>query len=106
MNIHNIGQPRERKAITAPAQSRRCLFSLFAMLSLLGLLLGACGAGDTGSTTTTVTRVNGFGGANNHGHSLLALPDNVLVLATHYGLFRSGDDGTTWKLVAAGSGQP
>jgi photosystem II stability/assembly factor-like uncharacterized protein len=76
------------------------------MLSLPGLLLGACGAGGTGSTTTTVTRVNGFGGANNHGHSLLALPDNVLVLATHYGLFRSGDGGITWKLVAAGSGQP
>ncbi len=106
MNIHNLEQSRESKTIMAPAQSVRCLFSLLAMLSLLGLLLGACGAGDTGSTTTTIPRVNGFGGANNHGHSLLALPDNALVLATHYGLFRSGDGGATWKLVAAGSGQP
>ncbi len=97
-----------RRSITTSIRGRGHLVSLLAIFSLLGLLLAACGASDTGNAaaTPTVTRVNGFGGANNHGHSLLALPDNVLVLATHYGLFRSADSGATWNLVAAGSGQP
>jgi photosystem II stability/assembly factor-like uncharacterized protein len=49
--------------------------------------------------------VNGFGSAANHVHSLLALPNHVLVLATHYGIFRSEDSGATWKEVAAGHNQ-
>ena len=63
---------------------------------------------NTGSTATAtpIVPVNGFGGANNHGHSLIALPNNVLMLATHYGLFRSSDDGTTWHEVAAGANEP
>lgn len=77
-------------------------------LLLLALLISAC-AGGGGSTnasaTPTEAPVNGFGTASNHVHSLLALPGKVLVLATHYGLFRSRDDGTTWKMVAGGSGQ-
>ena len=74
----------------------------------LSLLLVACGSPDTSALPTptpTAVRVNGFGTAANHVHSLLALPPHVLVLATHYGLFRSEDDGATWKEVAGGSGQ-
>jgi photosystem II stability/assembly factor-like uncharacterized protein len=77
-------------------------------LVLLALLTAACsgGGGGTGaSATPTEAPVNGFGTASNHVHSLLALPGNVLILATHFGLFRSQDDGTTWKMVAGGSGQ-
>ncbi len=98
-----------RGTTTAYTQSRRApgRFSLFIVPGLLALLLAACSTGGSGgaAATPTVTRVNGFGGANNHGHSLLAFPDNVLVLATHYGLFRSGDNGSTWNLVAAGPNQ-
>jgi photosystem II stability/assembly factor-like uncharacterized protein len=103
-----IGKSRESKTLTTSVPNRRQPVSLLAIFSLLGSLLAACGAGGTGGATATPTvmRFNGFGGANNHGHSLLALPDNVLVLATHYGLFRSDDGGATWNLVAAGSGQP
>ncbi|GAC1310586.1 MAG: hypothetical protein NVSMB27_47510 [Ktedonobacteraceae bacterium] len=71
----------------------------------------ACGVGSTAVPSSqatpapSVVRVNGFGTAANHVHSLLALPNRVLVLATHYGLFRSEDGGTTWKEVAGGSNQ-
>src|SRR5207253_8962791 len=79
------------------------------LILILGLvcLLAACGG--TGSSTTTTqptpVRVNGFGTAANHVHSLIALPNHVLVLATHYGIFRSEDDGATWIKVAAGNNQ-
>ncbi len=57
------------------------------------------------AATPTPVRVNGFGTAANHTHSLLALPDGVLLLATHYGLFRSVNDGETWQIVASGPNQ-
>ncbi|HLG66090.1 MAG TPA: hypothetical protein VKY19_29500 [Ktedonosporobacter sp.] len=82
--------------------------SRFIALILLVLFFTACSglnADNTTSTTPTAARVNGFGTAANHVHSLLAFPNNVLVLATHYGLFRSADNGATWTLVAAGPGQ-
>lgn len=82
--------------------------SRFVMLTLLVLLFTACSGLNTDNTTTvtpTPARVNGFGTAANHVHSLLAFPNNVLVLATHYGLFRSADNGATWTLVAAGPNQ-
>ena len=78
-------------------------------LILLSLLLVACGgesSSDVQATASpTAVRVNGFGTAANHVHSMLALPNHVLVLATHYGLFRSADDGTTWQEVAGGPHQ-
>jgi len=78
-------------------------------LSLI-VLLAACSSNPIGgnqpTTTPSTTPVNGFGVAANHVHSLIALPNHVLVLATHYGIFRSQDDGKTWQEVAAGSGQP
>ena len=87
--------------------NRWCLISL--LLSSLLVLFAACGGDNTTATSTqtavTPTPVNGFGTAANHVHSMLALPDHVLVLATHYGLFRSEDGGTTWKEVAGGPNQ-
>src|SRR5579864_1493354 len=86
--------------------SRHNLFSLFILLGLLVLLVSACD--DGGNPQATIdggARVNGFGSASNHVHSLLVLPNNVEVLATHYGLFRSSDAGRTWSTVAAGPNQ-
>jgi photosystem II stability/assembly factor-like uncharacterized protein len=64
------------------------------------LLLSACssigGNSDGSAATATPTNVNGFGLASNHGHSLLALPNHVLMIATHFGLYRSVDDGKHW----------
>jgi photosystem II stability/assembly factor-like uncharacterized protein len=78
------------------------------LLGSIVLLLVACG-GDTSSTqvtsSPTVVQVNGFGTAANHVHSLVVLPPKVLVLATHYGLYRSQDGGTSWQEVAGGSNQ-
>ncbi len=77
------------------------------VLSTLLLLLAACDSttGNTQSPTPTQAPVNGFGIASNHVHSLLALPDHVLVLATHYGTFRSADSGKTWTQVSGGTNQ-
>lgn len=77
------------------------------VLFVVALLLTACDSGNAAQQAATPTQqpVNGFGGSNNHVHSLLALPNHVLVLASHFGLFRSADDGATWKTVAAGPGQ-
>ena len=79
------------------------------LLVCLTLLLAACTSGNTGNTTTTPTAVpvNGFGTAANHVHSLITLPDadHTLVLATHYGIFRSQDQGATWQQTAGGPGQ-
>jgi len=78
------------------------------LLGIIALLLVACG-GDTSSnqvaTSPTIVQVNGFGTAENHVHSLVVLPPNVLVMATHYGLFRSQNGGTSWQEVAGGSNQ-
>src|SRR5690348_8454780 len=78
------------------------------LLGIIALLLVACGGDTTGAQPTanpTVVQVNGFGTAANHVHSLGVLPPHVLVLATHYGLFRSQDGGTSWQEVAGGSNQ-
>lgn len=105
MNIHRIRETVGAPYIRYRGEARRPSF--FVILSLLVLLLAACSS-STGSTATATpdVAVNGFGSALNHGHSLLALPDNVLMLATHYGLFRSSDDGNNWQEVAAGTNQP
>ncbi len=48
-----------------------------------------------------------FGDQKNHIHSMLALPGKPgqVLVATHYGLFRTTDGGATWKKVLGGSGQ-
>jgi photosystem II stability/assembly factor-like uncharacterized protein len=79
------------------------------LLTIIAMLFVACGGDTTVSqptTNPTVVLVNGFGTAANHVHSLVVLPQQVLVLATHYGLFRSQDGGTSWQEVAGGSNQP
>src|SRR5438045_4026513 len=87
------------------------IMGLLLYLGLIGMM-GLFSACSTDSSTaaqqtpaSTAVNVNGFGTAANHVHSLLALPNHVLVLATHYGIFRSEDSGTTWKEVAAGPNQ-
>jgi photosystem II stability/assembly factor-like uncharacterized protein len=94
---------------TLSTYSRFALFLMrFMLLSLIALLLVAC-TSNTGGTqpgaSPTPAAVNGFGVAANHVHSLLVLPNHMLILATHYGLFRSQDDGTTWQEVAGGPHQ-
>jgi len=90
-------------------QNTTCMISLrlVAPLIVLVLMLAACGGDTTNQQQAqpTAVPVNGFGAASNHVHSLLAFPPHVLVLATHYGLFRSEDGGATWKETAAGPGQ-
>ncbi|MEO6892319.1 MAG: sialidase family protein [Ktedonobacteraceae bacterium] len=84
-------------------------YPAFAALAIfMTALLIACGGPDTSNppvATPAVVRVNGFGTAANHVHALLALPQHVLILAMHYGLFRSEDAGSTWQEVAGGSHQ-
>jgi photosystem II stability/assembly factor-like uncharacterized protein len=91
------------------ASSRlRNFFVISLLLSIIAVLLVACGGDTNNSEPTanpTVVKVNGFGSAANHVHSLVALTPHVLVMATHYGLFRSQDSGTSWQEVAGGSNQ-
>src|SRR5690348_11203174 len=80
------------------------------MLAVIALLLVACDSGNGGGNGqstpgTTEAPVNGFGVSSNHVHSFLVLPSHVLLLATHYGIYRSQDSGATWQLVAGGPGQ-
>ncbi len=87
---------------------REWLPSLSLIIALC--LLTACSLDNTSTSTqqtptAIAVNVNGFGTAANHVHSMLALPNHVLVLATHYGLFRSEDGGATWTKVAAGANQ-
>lgn len=80
---------------------------LILCITLLALLLTGCSTlagGDTQSQPQAVN-VNFFGSAANHTHALIALPNHVLALATHFGLFRSADGGQHWALVAAGPDQ-
>ena len=71
---------------------KKSLSSLALTFCLFALLFSACGGSNTSTTASEnppQQRVNGFGTAQNHVHSFLSFPSNVLVLATHYGLFRS-----------------
>ena len=79
-------------------------------LPLLILLLAACSGGNGGQAATASPEpvaANGFGTAQNHTHSLVILPDaqQTMVLATHYGIFRSQDHGASWQETAAGPNQ-
>jgi hypothetical protein len=83
----------------------------FLFLTCLVLLLVACDSGNAGNsvaaTSSAVVPVNGFGTAANHVHSLIILPDaqQTMVLATHYGIFRSVNHGANWQKTAGGPGQ-
>ena len=75
----------------------RARYGTLALLTMLTLLVG-CGPDQTKET---------YGGSQNHVHDLLALrgvPRTVL-MATHFGLYRTVDGGHTWAMVAGGAGQ-
>jgi hypothetical protein len=95
----------DTKEKSSPCSSHLMVESMF--LTIL-FLLSACGGAvsrNTASATPTAIRVNGFGTAENHPHAFVVFPNHVLVLATHYGTFWSGNDGASWTEVAGGSGQ-
>lgn len=74
-------------------------------LLLVGCSNGGTNGGEQSASDTSQVPVNGFGISSNHVHSLVVLAPHVLLLATHYGIYRTQDDGTTWQLVAGGSNQ-
>ena len=74
------------------------IYTSVSLMLVLLFCLSACA--DTGAATTTNVQplaVNGFGTASNHGHALLAMPDSSLLLATHFGLYRSTNNGRSWS---------
>jgi len=97
-----------RSQVTS-TNTRRSIGSIrFLVLSavLLALLLTGCSTLAGEDTQSQPANVNFFGTAANHVHyNLIAFPNNVLVLPTHYGLFRSADAGRHWALVAFGPDQ-
>ena len=86
-------------------QSTGSIRSLVLSAVLLALLLTGCSTLVGEDTQSQSANVNFFGTGANHAHSLIALPNNVLVLATHFGIFRSADGGQHWTLVTAGPNQ-
>lgn len=70
---------------------------------LLALALGALAGCDSAGASST----SAYGGSQNHVHDILALAGvpHVVLLATHIGLYRSANGGTSWIEVAGGSGQ-
>jgi photosystem II stability/assembly factor-like uncharacterized protein len=80
------------------------------LLAAMLLILAACDTstgGPQNTPTPSPAPVNGFGVAANHVHSLVLLPSShILLLATHYGIFRSTDGGATWQQETNGPGQP
>lgn len=79
------------------------------LIGILLLVLVACSApainGPGANVTPTQPAMNGFGTAANHTHSMLAFSNKTLLLATHYGLFTSLNQGKSWQKVAGGPGQ-
>jgi photosystem II stability/assembly factor-like uncharacterized protein len=87
----------------------RVIYWLFtrACVATCALLFSACSgfSGVAPTATPTPAAVNGFGIAENHVHSLLTLPGKVILLATHYGIYRSADNGATWQQTSGGKSQ-
>src|SRR5260370_9708588 len=83
-----------------------CIVPCGLFLIILTLLAACSPSPNVPQVPPTPVPVNGFGSASNHVHSLIALPHHVLIMATHYGLFRPSDDGATWQKVAGGNNQP
>src|SRR5215475_4557745 len=89
--------PRQRRQhVNEPFLALRFPAMLLALIAAMLIVLSACG-----STTT-----DPYGGPQNHLHDILALsgvPHTILV-ASHYGLYRSSDDGQHWTTVAGTTG--
>ncbi|MGZ3664124.1 MAG: hypothetical protein ACXVDA_06485, partial [Ktedonobacterales bacterium] len=69
------------------------------LVAVLVTILSACSQ----SSTTT----DPYGGPQNHLHDILALGGvpHTLLVASHYGLYRSSDDGQHWTTEAGTAGQ-
>ncbi len=108
MNINYVMRLYQSLTANSIKRGKESFYSLALAFCLLAILCSSCDSSNTTDTTPQnppQQRVNGFGTAQNHVHSFLSFPSNVLVLATHYGLFRSTDGGASWKVTAAGPGQ-
>ncbi len=95
---------RRRRLVEGRGWRQRCGSPLAGILALTLLCLVGCGSSAAPRTAASGT---GPGGPQNHTHAVLALGGvpNTLLLATHVGLFRSADGGSTWREVAGGDGQ-
>jgi photosystem II stability/assembly factor-like uncharacterized protein len=74
----------------------------------MALLLGVRGdIGGSGGAVGAPLDPTAYGGPRNHTHALVTLRGvpQTLLLATHFGLYRSADGGQTWSEVAGGAGQ-
>ena len=89
--------------MACPYPKSRNIYLPFILLCLLALFVSACDSSDGGGSAQQTayggTRINGFGSAANHVHGLLVLSNDVQVLATHYGLFRTANAGKSWTAV-------
>lgn len=89
--------PRDRAHVRHRRSSVAVVLAL--LVALLLTMLSACGQSSAATDP--------YGGAQNHLHDILALsgvPHTILV-ASHYGLYRSSDDGHHWTTVAGTPGQ-
>ncbi len=68
------------------------------------MALAGCASTTGGSSTSS----SAYGGSLNHTHDILALRGvaNTVLLATHFGLYRTTNAGQTWTEVAGGVDQP
>lgn len=93
-SVSRLGGTRSETKVTT-LSLRFSIVSLF--LCIFILLLSACGTANQPNTAPLAQKVNVFGSAANHVHAMLAMGDHVLVVGTHYGLFRSADSGKSWS---------
>jgi photosystem II stability/assembly factor-like uncharacterized protein len=78
------------------------IFPLVAALALAAVILAGC-------SSSSATSTNGaYGGPSNHLHDMLALQgvSNTVLLASHFGIYRTDDGGKTWKQITGNAGQP